>query len=427
MSKRGVKGVVAIALLVASLAGPGVPGPAAKVSVLIHPTLYRATGAEAGIIHEAAQRGGFGVEVVTATDQLIEKATVEWIARSGRFDVVTIIDRDLHEKHAAFLQPLDEFLEKVGPSYNLSDIIPSLLDRGRVPAGGPLVGIPFRAGVGLLFYRKDIFTQLGLKEPLTLAELMDAAKRIATAKKEGKVSAFGLVQRAKDPFTAVEDFLRYLYAHGGRVLDPAKRTCLVDRPEGVAAETFLVDLIRLGVAPPDMMAYGRDEQITGFQQGRVAMTVGFSPYFGLFEDPQRSLVVGKTGFALMPTVSGVPRGRTLTSVWYVTIDKNSKNKTAAWKIIEALTEPANQVRMAIRFANGPVRTSVYRSKQYIEDVPTAPAVLDAMRVSLSETHPDWQRIQDIIFEEHTAALLGRKPPEQAVKAMCQRISPLLRR
>ncbi|MDR7482244.1 MAG: extracellular solute-binding protein [Armatimonadota bacterium] len=424
---RGCRTALAVVVLTGLLSGPGIAGPAARVGVLIHPTLYRATGGETGVIHEVATRQGFQVEVVTATDQLVERATVEWIARSGRFDIVTLLDRDLHERHAAFLQALDGYMEKVGPGYNAGDIIPSLLAAGRIPAGGPLVGIPFRAGVGLLFYRKDLFEQLRLKVPTTLGELMDAAKRISEAKKEGKLDAFGLVQRAKDPFTGVEDFLRYVYAHGGRVMDPAKRTCLLDRPEGVAAERFLVDLIKSGAAPPDMVAYGRDEQIVAFQQGRVAMTVGFSPYYGLFEDARRSVVVGKTGFAPMPTAPGVPRGRSLNSVWYVTMDRNSRNKEAAWKIIEALTEPANQTRMAINFANGPVRTTIYRSRQYIEDFPLAPVVLDAMRASLSESHAQWQRMQDIIFEEHTAALLGRKAPEQAVAAMCQRMAPLLSR
>lgn len=425
MRRRIVLHVLILAVLISALPGLGTTGPAARIGVLIHPTLYRATGGETGVIHEVAQRHGFQIEVITATDQLVEKATVEWIAKSGRYDVVTILDRDLHERHAAFLQPLDGFFDKVAPGYNAEDIIPSLMAVGRVPTGGPLVAIPFRAGVGLLFYRKDIFDQLRLQVPTTLTELMETAKRIAEAKKDGKLDAFGLVQRAKDPFTAVEDFLRYLYAHGARVMDPARRTCLLDRAEGVAAEKFLVDLVKSGAAPPDMVAYGRDEQIVAFQQGRVAMTVGFSPYFGLFEDPRRSVVVGKTGFAPMPTARGVPLGRSLNSVWYLTMDRNSRNKDATWKVIEALTDPANQTRMAIRFANGPVRIGIYKSKQYIEDFPLATVVLEAMRVSTSESHVQWQRMQDIIFEEHTSALLGRKAPEQAVETMCRRITPLL--
>ena len=51
------------------------------------------------------------------------------------------------------------------------DLIPTVLDTAK--SGGKTYGLPWYTGIRALYYRTDVFTELGLKPPATLAELTD--------------------------------------------------------------------------------------------------------------------------------------------------------------------------------------------------------------------------------------------------------------
>ena len=127
-----------------------------------------------------------------------------------------------------------------------------------------------------------------------------------------------------------------------------------------------------------MLAWGRDEYRKAMMQGRAAMGVYFSPYWGLMNNPKKSKVAGKLGWFLVPTLDGKNVGRSLNGGWYVVMDKKSKNKKAAFELMLAMTNKKNQLRGALNWSNGPVRASVYENSKFQQKLPVAKAWLTAL-------------------------------------------------
>ena len=51
-----------------------------------------------------------------------------------------------------------------------------------------------------------------------------------------------------------------------------------------------------GYAPPDMLAWDRDKYRNAMMQGRAAMGLYFSPYWGLLTNPKKSKTHDKLGW-----------------------------------------------------------------------------------------------------------------------------------
>lgn len=402
--------------------------PSGSITLLIHPTLYAATGGDApeGVVSRFREATGIDVEVVTAPSaDLQERATVEYVAGSGRFDVVTWNTAWLSDENMQFFEPLEDYVAQAGEDYNFEDIIPSLLEITKF--NDHLYSIPFRMGGAMLYYRTDLMEEAGLEPPKTWEDYLNAAEALTQdTDGDGEVDVYGAIQRGRSGFEIEQDFIRFLFAHGGRALSDDMTACRLNEPEGVNAVNTFVTIYQEGWAPPDMLAVGRDDYIAAMQQGSAAMSVMFSPYWGRLIDPEESPQAENMGWALVPTSPGVPEGRSMMGGWYLAMDKNSDNKAAAWALIQALTNAENQLTMALEFANGPVRSSVYENQQYLEEFPLAKDWLTAIANGLFEPpHARWAEIVDIMSEEVTSALQGDKTPQEAMDAACQRVDRLL--
>ncbi|HEX7004878.1 MAG TPA: extracellular solute-binding protein [Trueperaceae bacterium] len=387
-----------------------------SITLLIHPTLYEATGGEGGLVSEFTDATGIEVEVVTApTDQLRERAVIEYVSGTGRFDVATLQDSWMNLEVAAFLEPLSDRFQATDNEYASDDIIQSLLAVNTVD--GNLVAIPFRGGTTMLYYRKDLLEEAGVEPPTTIEELGAAAKELT---REG---VYGLVMRGVPGFEITQDFARLLFAHGGEILDESGTECLLDEPEGIATIAFWADLFQGGYMPPDTFALGRDDQIRMLQTGDAAMGIYFSPYYGRIVAETGPEVIG---WSVTPTADGVEPGRSLNTLWSLAIDRNSDNKDAAWQLVQWLTNPENQLTMAVEYANAPVRASVYNDQGFSSGNPAAAGWLTATAASeFTPSHPRFAEMADIITIELTTALEGRSTPEEAAGAMCRQIDSLL--
>ena len=73
----------------------------------------------------------------------------------------------------------------------------------------------------------------------------------------------------------------------------------INSPEAIEATEFYVNLVR-NYCPPGATNYGWEENRIAFEQGRGAMTIDLSVNPGYAEDPEKSLVAGKVGYAVIP-------------------------------------------------------------------------------------------------------------------------------
>ncbi|MEX2541654.1 MAG: sugar ABC transporter substrate-binding protein [Trueperaceae bacterium] len=399
-----------------------------EITVLMHSVHLGALGGEEGLIREFEEQTGISLDIVTGgTNQIYEQALTAWVGGAQTFDAMIWLPRWLTEDVVDFFEPVDPYLENASGEYEVEDLIPSLLDGGRFPRGdGTAYLIPFRVGVAMLYYNQDLFAQAGLEAPTNWQEFREAALALSQdTDGDGTTDVYGWGQRGITREVA-EDFYRVGFGFGGEMLSADLSQCTMNSQPWVDALTLWVDMFEQGALPPDLLAWGRDDYILGMQQGDVAMSIMYGPYWGLLTNPEDSEIADGVGWTVVPSAPGVEEGRTQYSAWSWGISGDSDQKDAAWQFIQFATNKENQLIAALEYDNGPTRASVYQDQQYQERFPVAAGWLEALRSSSQVVaHADLPRMDDIISEELHNALQGNKSPQEALDGACRRIQPLL--
>ncbi|GLZ42755.1 extracellular solute-binding protein [Actinokineospora sp. NBRC 105648] len=147
------------------------------------------------------------------------------------------------------------------------DIVPGIQDTAKVD--GKTYGIPWYVGVRALYYRTDVFTELGLQPPSTLDELASLARRVRAAKPE----LLGISVGGKYVYGA----LPFVWANGGDIAEGkgGKYTGAVGSPAAKAGVAAYTELLRDDICPPAQCAgNGGDASVENFRAGKAAMTIG---------------------------------------------------------------------------------------------------------------------------------------------------------
>lgn len=431
-SIRTVAVVAAVALAAAACGGgqggAGQPSRAkgdlkgVELNVLMNPALLKAIGGEedAGLVREFENTTGVKVVVVTApVGEHVQRAMGDFSAKTGTFDVINMQNSDLHEQVTPFLLDLAPRIKAAGSDWNYEDF-PKPIREPVSGSDGQVVGVPFRFGANMLYYRKDLFAKHGIAVPKTFDQLRAAAKTLATA----EPGVTPIYQRGKAE-EIVHDWLGYLNGAGGQLLSKDNKSCALNSPQGVAAARLFADLYAAGHLPKDLSAVGRDEYIGAMQQGRAGMGVYYSPYW-LSLVGKDSKVADKMGWALQPTMPGVKAGRSRAGGWYLTANKDSKNADAAWAFIEFVTNPKNALRSALEWGQGPVRESTYTNAEYQKKFPLAKDWLVALDASaIDPTIPQITQVIDTLSPVLVSIFTGAKDPQAALNDACRKIDSLL--
>ena len=229
----------------------------------------------------------------------------------------------------------------------------------------------------MLGYRKDIFEKHGLKVPETYDEMLDLACRIP----ELEPGMGGMSSRAASGHQASHAFLLHLAPLGGRVLDDQWKP-IVNNEAGVAAANALKTIVDCGPEGATSFAFG--EALSSFLQGKTAMYLDTTVIAGQIEDPSRSKVVGKVGWALHPM--GVRRG-SQTGGFGIAIPKNAQNKEAAFLLLQWLTSKKGDKLVAMAGGN-PSRFSTHADPEVNEKFPH----MSIFGEALKHADPDWRPI-----------------------------------
>jgi N,N'-diacetylchitobiose transport system substrate-binding protein len=147
------------------------------------------------------------------------------------------------------------------------DLLPTVLDTAK--ANGKTYGLPWYTGIRALYYRTDVFTELGLKPPATLAELTEDARKIRAAKPD----LYGISVGGKYTYA----MLPYLWANGGEIAkqDNGKWTSTVESDPARAGITQYAGLLKDDICPPSACANLTGTQsVTAFAGGKAGMTIG---------------------------------------------------------------------------------------------------------------------------------------------------------
>ncbi|MFI3257976.1 MAG: extracellular solute-binding protein, partial [Spirochaetales bacterium] len=248
------------------------------------------------VIDEFTEKTGIKIVIDEyAQDEFMNKRLVDLSSGAGSFDIVMMDSIAKQAAEAGWIENLTPWFERSDlvnkESYDLSDLSPSFVSSVVINNG--LYAIPVSGEKQVLFYRKDIFEEKGLKVPETFDELYETAKIL----KEDYTA--GILVRGQKIHT-VSNATGVIWSYGGRIADSSEyNEAVFNSPEGIAGADMFTSLAR-EFGPPGIGNYTWYECVSDFQQGKAPMYLDMSVFVAQFEDPSSSLVAGKVGYAPMP-------------------------------------------------------------------------------------------------------------------------------
>ena len=322
---------------------------------------------------------GIKVNIVEAQhDEMFPKMLQEHRGGTGAYDVLNVVPAWMGDMvRAGAVEPLDAYVDKYGYRAELDDI-GDVYRENQMRIGDTIYGFPDDGDVFILYYRKDIFEELGLSVPTTWDEFYEVSKAITDAKAP---DVYG------SGFMRARGLLQYFYQERARVegckfFDSESMKATINGPGCVKA---LAGMVKDNTTmPPGIEAWGFVETLAAFNAGQTAMLQSWPPVgrwsagYGTDDIAMQwvppSVVAGKVGYALPP--GGHPQ---LAAGFAMAVSSSSKNKDAAYLYIQWINSiDISHQRVQLPYAlRDPFRKSHFSSPEYQSRWPDAKHYLEA--------------------------------------------------
>ncbi|MFF7769534.1 extracellular solute-binding protein [Streptomyces massasporeus] len=203
-----------------------------------------------------------------------------------------------------------------------------------VTVDGKLYGAPFYVGVRALYYRTDVFKELGLSVPRTMDELASTARAIRAAKPE----LYGLVVGGAYTYGAMP----FVWANGGELANGKSGSYAsgIDSAEarkGIKAYTSLFGDDNCPAAKCAGM--GGNDTISAFAAGKAGMAIG-----GDFSHTavEAGKVKGKYAVVPLPGVKSGSIAPAFAGGNNIGVLKSTSHRTLAVRLMEQLASKKTQ-------------------------------------------------------------------------------------
>lgn len=280
-----------------------------------------------------------------------------------------------------------------------------------VEMNGGIYGIPWYVDVRVMFYRTDVLKDVGYDHaPQTWEEFYDAAKKLAA--RGENMYALSLL------YTGVfgNEFMPFAWQAGGKIFDEKGKVRVTD-PEFVEAIEYYARFFWEELVP-----IGGGNLFQDFASG--AVPIFFSgPWMVSMIDQQTPEIRGKWSVALMP------KKQTRTSFvggcnWV--IFNTSKNKDLAWKFIEFMTRPENQLEWYKTVSSLPAVKSVWEYPE-LSNNPVMKVFGEQLKDAKSPPNiPEWEEIANAISRRVEEVIYKRKTPQKAAEDLKKDIEKIVR-
>jgi ABC-type sugar transport system, periplasmic component len=316
------------------------------------------------LLPEYEKETGIKITVVDAPyDDAHQKQLLSFKSKQGAYDVVQFDNPFLatYGEQNALVDLTDRV--KGSAKFAQDDFVPALQQYGVYD--DKLIGLNLSTEPFLLWYRKDIYAQLGLSVPTTWDEYYNNAKKIQdSGMADGQVIAFS------NPVNSWW-WLQFLWSFGGDLAD-ASGTPSVTSPEAIAATDYYKKL--LAVSPKSAISSNGDDATSLFITQNVGQMITYSGYWPTIMDPKQSKHVDNIGYAAIP--QGTSDTVQLTG-WNMGIPSHSKKQDAAWDFVEWLI--GKDGSKALLQAGGAAigRTSMAADADLVKENPYLPLLPEA--------------------------------------------------
>jgi len=384
------------------------------------------------LLPEFERETGMKVRMETVGyEALREKEMPDFVSGRGGYDVVAIDNVWLGEYVVGgHVLPLNKFVERDKEEMDFDDIAPLVVNcLGCWPSEPPhtIGGIPIGIYARIMIYRKDLFAETGLTVPETFEELEHAAATLTRdLDNDGRVDIYGFTTEGKRSADFAQTMMLWISNFRGLLFD-SNWLPLLTSPTVKEAMEFETKMVQ-NYCPPTVFEAETYTTVEDVAMGRAAIVLGWSAMCGIFEDPEKSRVVGKLGYTLIPHRKGKKRWPGLGG-WSLGINADSKHKEAAWEFIKWATSKKTD-RKKILMGGEAVRNSSLEDPELATMYPWFEATLETLKICNPDCRPkipEAVQIQDIMAFYGSEMIRGIISVEEAMAKSNLEIFKLMRK
>lgn len=334
-----------------------------------------------GLIPDFEAKTGMKVKYdILAEEEYFQKLRLELSTGTGQYDVfMTGPMLEWEYAPAGWLEPLEGYLSDPTKTdmeyYKPDDLFPALMAANRwnmnIGSGvgeGSQWAIPVMVETYVTPYRADLVEKYGLKTPTTLDDVHDLA--IAMREKEGG-EFYGIVTRGLKTMATVatgyvSTIMSYMETPNPDLdIVDGKLKAVVNQPKIVEATEKWVDAIKKA-GPPGWTTVTWYDGKELFASGQYGMYPDCDFFAYSYENPETSQVAGKVKYIPSPhPADGKPATGLWT--WALAMSAASKNKDAAWLLIQFASSPDALLNGTVKFSNyNPTRKSVWEHPDVVK-------------------------------------------------------------
>jgi multiple sugar transport system substrate-binding protein len=276
-------------------------------------------------------------------------------------------------------------------------------------------GVPWYVDTRLLFYRRDLFARAGYtRMPETWAEWRTALQRVSA---RGRYGVFL-------PLNEYEPLLVLGLGAGSAFLADHDTRGAFSAPEFRRAFDFYVGLYRDGLAPPM-----RNNEISNlyqeFARGYFAAYITGPWNLGEFARRLPDSLQGAWATAPMPGPDGAASGASLAGGASLVVFRGSRHKDEAWRLVEFLSRPEQQLRFYRLTGDLPARREAWRDTTLTRDPRIRAFGEQLTRAVATPMVPEWELIANRLRDYAERVVRGGEPADSVLAELDREVDRLL--
>ncbi|GAA3979623.1 extracellular solute-binding protein [Actinomadura viridis] len=267
-------------------------------------------------------------------------------------------------------------------------------------------GVPWYVETRAFYYRKDLAEKAGVKPPTTWEETRAFAKAV----RDEAGASQGIYQNFR--IDNWQEILPLVWQSGGDIMNAGKTEWTLDTPEMVKALTHFQSFYKDGTAPNkiDTGAFPQN-----FIKGQAA---------AFYSGPWMIYSTEKDGgpgfsekFDVAPYPKGSAGGTSLVGGGDLVVFKSTKNRDAAWRFVQWLTDPKTQAKWFTVSKDLPAVQSAWEDPALKADKRVAVFGETLKNAKTPPPLPTWTQVGKAMERETEKLALLKQTPEQAAAAM----------
>jgi len=211
-------------------------------------------------------------------------------------------------------------------------------------------------------------------------------------------------------------------AFGAEMFDAGGRP-RINSAEAVEALRFMLKLAE--IAPPGYVNFNADEVGAHLLQGSALMAINWPAWIPAFDDPARSVVVGKIDYLPMP--SQQRPGASAIGNWLLAIPRASRKARQSFEFLLWVTS-REQMRLSALAGNPPTRKSVFEDRELIKRFRSYPVQYQALLHSRPRPRsPVWNEIENTFGVYLSQVNSGYYSPREGLESANREVEQILER